>query len=184
MSISEEQRLEIISLIGTGQFDRDEIATRVGVSPGTVSAIKAHLTMRTYDDDLPSEQVIEALDTTFGLERDLQSALRANIEQLEQGLTIIDEGRERSTEAGRIDITAQDQNGTIVIIELKAGTAQPDAVAQILSYMGVVSEGENKPVRGILVAGAFSSRVVFAARAVPNLGLKRYSFRFSFEEVR
>ncbi len=184
MPISEEQRLEIISLLRAGQFDRDEIATKVGVSPGTVSAIKAHLTMRTYDQELPSEQVIEALDTTFGLERDLQSALRANIEQLERGLTIIDEGKERSTDAGRIDITAQDQNGNIVIIELKAGTAQPDSVAQILSYMGVISESENKPVRGILVAGDFSARVVFAGRAVPNLELRRYSFRFSFEEVR
>jgi RecB family endonuclease NucS len=140
--------------------------------------------MRTYDDEVPSEQLIDALDTTFGLERDLQHALRANIAQLERGLTIIDEGRERSTDAGRIDITAQDKNGTIVIIELKAGTAQPESVAQILSYMGVVSESENRPVRGILVAGEFPSRVVFAARAVPNLVLKRYSFRFSFEAIK
>jgi RecB family endonuclease NucS len=133
---------------------------------------------------LPSEQVIDALDTAFGLERDLQVALRSNIQQLDQGLTIIDGGRERSTEAGRIDITAKDQQGTIVIIELKAGTAQPDAVTQILSYMGATSDKENIAVRGILVAGDFHPRVIFAARAVPNLELRKYSFRFTFGEVK
>lgn len=178
MSISNEQRQEIIDLITADQLDRDEIAAKVGVSPGTVSAIKAHLTMRTYDEVL-SESVIEALDTTFGLERDLQRALRANIEQLERGLAIIDEGRERSTEAGRIDITARDPGGSIVIIELKAGTAKPESIAQVLSYMGAVSEIENTPVRGILVAGDFSPRVVLAARAVQNLELKSYSFEFT-----
>ena len=49
-----------------------------------------------------SELLEEAEEITFGLERDLQSALRANIQQLEPGLRITDEGKERSTEAGRI----------------------------------------------------------------------------------
>lgn len=47
--------------------------------------------------------------------------------------------------------------------------------------MGAISEKQNKPIRGILVAKDFPSRVVFAARSVPNLQLKKYSFRFSFE---
>ncbi len=182
-SISENQKSEIIALIREGKLSREQIATKVGVSPGTVSAIKAHLTMRTYELS-EAEEVIEAMETTFGLERDLQIALRSNIEQFEQGLKIIDEGRELTTEAGRIDITAEDRQGTIVVIELKAGDANPECVAQILSYMGALSDKEQKPVRGILVAGDFPPRVVFAARAVPNLQLKKYTFKFSFEEVK
>ena len=43
-SISEEQKEQVKSLLQAGQLDRDEIASTVGVSPGTVSAIKAHIT--------------------------------------------------------------------------------------------------------------------------------------------
>ena len=117
----------------------------------------------------------------FSLERDLQRALRINIEQLEPGLKIIDSGGEMSVAAGRIDITAEDNEGKLVVVELKAGTAQSDAIAQVLSYMGSI-DAEGRPVRGILVAHDFHERVVHAAKAVPNLSLKAYSFQFSFED--
>ena len=42
--------------------------------------------MGTYTEPSEAEEVIEVIETTFGLERDLQIALRSNIEQLEQGL--------------------------------------------------------------------------------------------------
>jgi endonuclease len=129
-----------------------------------------------------SESEIEAaVETTFALERDLQAALRRNIGQLEAGLKIIDGGSERVTEAGKIDITAQDKDGDSVVVELKAGEARPEAVAQILAYMSALAESDHKPVRGILVAGDFHKRVVLAARAVKNLELKRYSFQFLFK---
>jgi hypothetical protein len=127
------------------------------------------------------EEIADAEEITFGLEGDLQLAIRANIDQLEPGLKIIDGGKERATEAGKIDITAIDTEGNIVVIELKAGLASPQVVAQILAYMGTIAESENKPVRGILVAGDFHKRVIFAARATANLRLKKYSFWFTFE---
>jgi hypothetical protein len=65
-------------------------------------------------------QVQDALEITFGLERDLQTALRKNIEQLEHGLKIIDGGKEQRVAAGYIDITAEDEHGNTVVIELKA----------------------------------------------------------------
>lgn len=135
------------------------------------------------DESLDEEEEIEAAEITFGLERDLQLALRANIQQLEAGLRIIDNGKERVTEAGRIDITAIDTKDNIVVIELKAGTATPQVIAQILAYMGAIGETDNKPVRGILVAGDFHKRVILAARAIPNLLLKKYSFQFTFESI-
>lgn len=135
-------------------------------------------------EDAGEEELIEAEEITFGLERDLQSALRANIESLERGLKIIDNGKERITAAGRIDITAQDIDGNIVIIELKAGEAKPEIIAQVLSYMTAVAEEDGKPVRGILVAGDYHKKVILAARAIPNLKIKRYSFQFSFETLK
>jgi hypothetical protein len=131
-----------------------------------------------------SEDVAEAAEITFGLERDLQSALRENIAQLESSLNIIDGGKERVTDAGRLDITAEDSQGNIVVIELKAGVASPDVIAQVLAYMGAIAETDKKPVRGILVAGDFHKRVIWAARAIPNLELRKYAFQFTFESVK
>jgi RecB family endonuclease NucS len=88
------------------------------------------------------------------------------------------------TDAGRIDITAKDTSGRVVVVELKAGTASPEVVTQILAYMGAIAEVEKKPARGILVAGDFHKRVVLAARAVSTLDLKKYSIQFKFESTK
>jgi hypothetical protein len=186
MPVSTEQRQAIRSLLGDG-LDSQEIAAQIGVSLGTVSAIKAHMTMGTYGGgegnaaDAEAE-VASAVDTAFGLERDLQLALRRSIEQLEPGLTIIDGDREQTVASGRIDITARDQGGTTVVIELKAGEADRDAVGQILAYMGDLMDNETR-VRGILVAREFAPRAVSAARASANVQLVQYRFRFTFETI-
>ncbi|AWB08422.1 DUF91 domain-containing protein (plasmid) [Azospirillum humicireducens] len=127
--------------------------------------------------------VMEDVGRSFGLERDMQAALRSGIEQLEQGLTIIDDGAERSVQSGFIDITARDVQGRTVIIELKAGTARHQAVAQIASYMGDVLVEEGGEVRGILVASGFDAKTKAAARVIPTLTLRQYSFKFLFSEV-
>jgi hypothetical protein len=187
-TVTKEQRDEVIALLEAGGLTREQIANKVGVSPLTVSAIKAHVTMGTYKGapatDSETEELIEASETTFGLERDLQSALRANIEQLESGLRIIDEGKERTTEAGRIDITAKDAQGAVVVVELKAGTAPAEALTQLLAYMGSLASSNAGSVRGILVAGGFHPRVIFGARAVPSVQLRQYRFKFSFDSIK
>lgn len=187
-SVSDDQKTEIIALLQEGNLDREAIASRVRVSPGTVSAIKAHITMGSYSGASlttheETDELIEAAEATFGLERDLQLALRSNIQQLEPGLAIIDDGKEQITDAGRIDILARDQDGSTVVIELKAGSATPDALTQILGYMGAVGEQDESTVRGILVAGDFHPRIIFAVKAVSNVQLRKYRFSFSFEDV-
>jgi len=184
-SVSDDTKAQIITHLQQGELDREEIAARFEVSPRTVSAIKAHMTMGTYEG-APSEEetdeLIEAAEATFGLERDLQNALRANIGQLEEGLSIIDGGKEMTTEAGRTDIVVEDAEGTTTVIELKAGTAPPSALTQLLAYMEAV--GEESSVRGILVAEDFHERVLYAAQAVPNVQLQKYRFEFSFSLVK
>ncbi len=180
--VSADERTQILALLGQG-LNTHQIAGQLGLTVQQVAAIKAHITMGTYaPPSAESEEVAEAIETTFGLERDLQAALRANIEQLDTGLKITDGGKEQTVASGRIDITAEDQTGTRVVIELKTGSADRDAIGQILSYMGDLAE-TNKSVRGILVAGDFSARALSAARAVPNIQRKKYSFKFSFESV-
>jgi hypothetical protein len=118
---------------------------------------------------------------TIGLEKDMQAAIRHNIGQVEQGLKITDGGRERSVETGFIDITAEDAEKTPVVIELKTGVAGQRAIAQILSYMGSVTEEENRDdIRGILVASEFDKKARAAAKVIPTLTLIRYKFSFQF----
>lgn len=185
MPVSITQRQAIVALLKEGR-ESQEIAAQVGVTPGQVAAVKAHISMGTYAEvgagiDTEAE-VATAIDTAFGLERDLQMALRRNIEQLEPGLTITDGDKEQSVASGRIDITARDRDGAIVVIELKVGAADREAIEQLLAYMGDLI-GDGPRVRGVLVAREFAPRAVSATRAVPNLRLVQYGFRFTFETV-
>ena len=183
--MSDEQKAEIRELLRQG-LSRYQIAEEVGVTPGQVAAIKAWVTMRR---ELPepagveSDEIVEAVETTFGLEQDLQEALRRNIAQLEPGLTIIDGDKERRVKSGgRIDILAKDTVGGTVVIELKAGRADRDAIGQLLAYVGELLD-EAASVRGILVAAEFAPRAIAAARAAPNIRLVRYGIRFSFSAI-
>ncbi len=131
--------------------------------------------------DEPGAVVEEEVPSlAFSFERDPQAALRANLGQLEPGLTVRDGGRERITASGKIDILAEDAAGRVVVIDLKAVTARREAVAQVLTYMGDLAEGGGPVPRGILVAPGFDARCVAAARAVPGLSLVRYGFAFTF----
>lgn len=133
-------------------------------------------------DEQPIEELSELVkNQRIGLEKDMQAAIRQNIEQLEKGLHITDGGRERSVETGFIDITAEDSQGNPVVIELKTGVAGQRAVAQILSYIGSVMDEEGiDEVRGILVASDFDRKSRAAARVIPSLSLVRYQFSFKF----
>ncbi len=140
--LSPELRAEILRLLREG-VDATEIGRRTGATRGRINAIKANLTRGTYESVQNAETLNEietSTETTFGLERDLQNALRRHIADLEPGLTIIDDSKERKVPAGFIDITARDRDGATVVIELKAGTADREAIGQILAYMGDLME--------------------------------------------
>jgi RecB family endonuclease NucS len=126
----------------------------------------------------------EAKEATISQERDLQAALRTNIEQLEIGLVINDGGKEKvGASGGRSDILAVDAKGQTVVIELKVGTADRDAIGQILQYMGDLQEKTGAPIRGIIIAHDFTGRAIAASKPVPSIELRKYKFNFSFQKV-
>ena len=157
------------------------------------SSLRCYAKYRENEPEFNSETVIEIAGQAikeklegkqFELERHLQSELRREIEQLEPGLEIIDQGLERSVESGFIDILARDAVGALVVIELKAGMAKREAVGQITGYMGdLIGEEPSTPIRGILVAAEFDKSCLSGVRAIPTLKLKRYRFSFTFEEA-
>ncbi len=190
------QREDAVSLLQQG-MSTEQVARRLGIRVGTVRAWKAHGTMGTYGRrEVPAvtgavEQTVASEDLTlleeaeelkFGLEKDLHRAIRSNIQQLEPGLRIIDDGKERHVETGFIDILAEDPEERIVVIELKVGSAPPDVVAQILGYMGDLAQTERREVRGIVVAEEFTNRLRSAARQA-RLRLVTYTYRFTFTGV-
>jgi len=195
-------RKEIASKTGLSVYQVDIIrggGTRMTPTPeGTARAKKAWETIRRKRTQKQAEagaaiekaskaaleilQTEEAQKAKISLERDLQTALRENIAQLEPGLAIIDGGKEKIGPSGRTDILAMDANKRTVVIELKAGQADRDVIAQILSYMGDLQAETGEPVRGIIIAHDFTSRAIAASKPVPNIELLEYKFNFSFQK--
>ena len=132
--------------------------------------------------DVIEAEVEDSIEASVSLERDLHSYLATRVNEIESGLTLVENGVECQTDAGRIDLLARDAHNHLVVVELKAGKGKDAALGQLLGYIGCLSATEPN-VRGILVASGFDSRVVFAARGLANVKLVRYQLSFKLEEV-
>ena len=166
------------------QFTPTEVLVIKPDKSGSTSYAEDLIDQAEMDDasEIPDD-IDVSTELTFGLERDLQLALRSGIEQLELGLSVIDGGSEYTTPAGRVDILAQDSSGSPVVVELKAGRAGSKVIAQILAYMSAVSAERGVPARGIIVAGEFDQVVVLASKAVASLRLRKYTYQFRFSDL-
>src|SRR5690606_13861641 len=105
----------------------------------------------------------------LGSEAEMQAALASNPELIEPGLTLID--LETPTDVGGIDLLARDVNGALVVVELKRGKANHEAVHQLARYVQSVSRVWDGTVRGILAAPAVT------APALNRLGALGLEFR-------
>lgn len=125
----------------------------------------------------------EEEQTQLSLERDLESALVEDLTPLEAGLRLAESGRQFATENGRIDLLCNDKDDNWVVVELKAGEAQPAVIAQTLSYMNSIRnwKKDDRSVRAIVVASGFAPQVVAAAKELPSISLAQYRVRFEFE---
>ena len=74
------------------------------------------------------------LNTTNRMESEglLEDILTANPDMLEDGLQLI--GRQTSTTGGPLDLLGVDTEGRLVVYELKRGTLNREAVAQVIDY--------------------------------------------------
>ena len=138
------------------------------------------------EDDTVTEE--DAFEVTLSLERDLQEYLSRDMSQLMPGLRLYTDdgltGREVSTEAGKIDILAKDNNDNVVVIELKANKASYSTLGQILSYMASIkNELKVHAVKGIIVAEEFDKKLRLAVTQVDNVKLVKYKVKFDFEQV-
>ena len=128
-----------------------------------------------------SQSLTDYVESGLSLERDMEDHLVNNLTSLEPGLTLV--SRQETVEVGRLDILAKDKDGSLVIIELKAGEAKDAAIGQIARYMGWFARRDSKTPRAMLVAGAFSEPVKYAALSIPGLKLVTYRVSFSFDNA-
>ena len=73
-------------------------------------------------------EVEDSIEASVSLERDLHAYLATRVNEIESGLALVENGVERQTDAGRIDLLARDTNNHLVVVELKAGKAKDAAL--------------------------------------------------------
>lgn len=132
-------------------------------------------------DDIPTPA--EAQSYLFKFEREMQVAVRRQLEAVESGLTAIDAGSEYAVDTGKIDILARDATGKLTVIELKAGLCPGSALEQVLGYSDDVARVMEEPVRSILIASAFTDRTQAAARRAHDLKLVVYDYVLTFNPI-
>ncbi len=86
-----------------------------------------------------------------GMETDVVNHILLNPDCIEEGLRI--KKREKPVKSGVIDLFGYDKNHTPVVIEVKRGLANINAVHQLRMYVNDLREGrEDVKIRGILCA--------------------------------
>lgn len=122
-----------------------------------------------------ADTIEDAIDLLLK-EKKLEEYLARNLHEIEQGLKpYYYEGKYRQVglpiENWRIDLLAQDENDSVVVIELKRAMGFDEALGQLLRYMGWVKENIAEPngkrLRGILVARTTSPELDYAQKAIP-----------------
>ncbi len=83
-------------------------------------------------------------------EEDMQKAILAQPSLVEKGLKLIT--YEKKVEPGFVDVYGVDEDGRMVIIEIKRKTAGREAALQLARYADSVKKSTTREVRGILVA--------------------------------
>jgi hypothetical protein len=142
-------------------------------------------TVQDNDENITEE---DAFEFTFSFEKDLQEHISHDLSKIEPGLTLYTEeglsGREISTEAGKIDILAKDNDNNLVIIELKSSRAPHSSLAQVLGYMASIKNEFNvKNIRGIIIAEDFDKKLKMAVSLIPIVTLMKYKVKFDFEKI-
>lgn len=93
----------------------------------------------------------------YASEEDMHKAILARPSLVEEGFKLI--SYEKKVEPGFVDIYGTDNEGRLVVVEVKRKTANREAALQLARYIDAVRLKADREVRGILVAPATAKGV-------------------------
>jgi len=103
----------------------------------------------------------------YASEEDMQKAILLEPSLLEGGFKPM--SYEKKVEPGFVDVYGVDENGKLVVVEIKRKTAGKEAALQLAKYIDAIKGKANREVRGILVAPNIAKDV---QRLLATLGLE------------
>ncbi len=119
--------------------------------------------------------------STFAAEAHLRDYLASNLHVIEEGLQPYGDEFGSShvefrTEVGPIDILCIDRDGGILVVELKVDRSSDAVAGQILRYVNWVRRhlADGRPVRGIIIAKAVSSKLLYSIDSDPTIAAREY----------
>jgi len=137
------------------------------------------------EKDLPAETEEEPL--LFPIEANLRDFLIKNLHTVKDYRLKLytnpetgRDGKEYPTDVGPIDILAEEENGGLVVIELKLSRGPDRAIGQLLRYMGWIKEhlASGRSVRGIIVANKMDTKIKYAVSVTQGIALYEYELKF------
>jgi hypothetical protein len=88
---------------------------------------------------------------------------------------------------GNIDLLAKHKTERHwLVVELKRGQNSDSTVGQMLRYMGWIEThlaGSNEKVYGLIITREADDKLLYAARAIPSVGLLLYKVQFQLQPV-
>jgi len=135
----------------------------------------------------------EEKELLFPVESHLRDFIAKNIESIKVNghslkLYVDDYGRdgvEYPTGVGPVDILAVDEEGNMIVFELKLSRGADRAMGQISRYMGWVKRNltMDKKVKGVIVAKSVDEKLKYAASIIPDISLFEYELNFKIRGV-
>ncbi|ADU67092.1 hypothetical protein Selin_2377 [Desulfurispirillum indicum S5] len=124
----------------------------------------------------------------FTYERDLQSSLILQAEQLFPSYRIFGqnkEGIEYNIEGKRIDLLLEHKSeDKLLVTELKAGVADFKVFGQISMYLGLLSKKyPEKEINGVIIASEIDESLINATLTTKRITLKTYKMQLMLEEI-
>ncbi len=117
----------------------------------------------------------------LSLERDLHKAIEGQISELFPGYKLV--GSEYTIKNVRLDLLLKNGN-SLLVVEIKAGTATHAAFGQISMYMGLVAEKYPKSsISGMIVASDIDPGLIAACSTNKNVSCGKYKMKLSLEKV-
>jgi hypothetical protein len=141
--------------------------------------------LETYGRDEPPP---EPTVTYFSYEKDLQNSLISQAEELFPGYKIYGdngEGIEYNINGKRIDLLLENKiQNKLLVVELKAGSADYKVFGQIAMYMGpLMQKHPDKEILGVIVAGEIDESLKMAILANKNIKIMTYKMKLTLEEI-